>query len=376
MAEILEKISNGLLKVLSWFKNPELIKPEDLGVEVEEKIESKGSLPTTLGELLDNLDCTFKAYKTPTIFGGWLSRDEIQGLKKLGAHVPNPWLMPTYKQHEEIKVNTKNLPGMMLVSIPISEEEHKISNKKDSVLADFMFGIKCKKLPWNIQKIDGIPYKIGMAYRMEKKFFWICAWLVVHEDGSFEFCKEHTVKTIYVTKGKNKGRKYDKKIFKDGALIEKDDIKDREFTAKCTFKGMVDWWQDRQNSWSVAVKQKNERVTFGVDKLLTKKYFVDREKTVKTITGQNKKIIHYVREHDRYYGDKKTTVKAHIRGLNEFTWKGYQCLVTAPEFQTLVTSEFNVSAEVDVEKITKEYVSTSQVGAWLAEEEERRSIRR
>ena len=97
---------------------------------------------------------------------------------------------------------------------------------------------------------------------------------------------------------------------------------------------------------------------------------------VKTITGQNKKIIHYVREHERYYGDKKTIVKAHIRGLNEFTWKGYQCLVTAPEFQTLVTSQFDVGAEVDVEKITKDYISTSQVGAWLAEEEERRSIRR
>jgi len=64
-----------------------------------------------------------------------------------------------------------------------------------------------------------------------------------------------------------------------------------------------------------------------------------------------------------------------IRGLNNFSWKGYQCLVNAPEFQGLVTAECDISANEDVEFISKEYIATSLVGLRLAEAEDRMSIR-
>ena len=111
-----------------------------------------------------------------------------------------------------------------------------------------------------------------------------------------------------------------------------------------------------------------------MDKSLTKKYFADRDKTIKTASGRNKKIVHYVKEHERDYKGKKTIVKEHIRGVSKFTWNGYECLVTAPEFHSLPTAQFNVGAE-DVEQLTEGYVSASKVGHILASAEERRSIR-
>jgi hypothetical protein len=377
MAEILERLGSGLIKILGWFKNPELIKPIDEGVEIEEsskKLDETKDFPETFGELLDHLDYTFDAYKVSTYSGGgWLTQDEIVGLKKLGAHVPNPWQAMWHNDTDNLKVNPKNLPAMMFIAIP---SEHEEANKNNRVYPDFIFGIKHKKLPWNVEKLSGVPYKIGMAYRMDKKLFWICAWVVVRKNGSYEFCKEHTTKPVYVTRGKNKGYAYDRKAFVKGALIEDEEETKRngELGARNSFKWMLDWWQGRTERWSVAVKKNGDRVTFAVDKSLTKKYFADRDKTIKTASGRNKKIVHYVKEHERDYNGKKTLVREHIRGVNKFSWKGYDCLVTAPEFQSLPTAQFNVGAE-DVERFTESYIAVSKVGHMLASAEERRSIR-
>ena len=125
----------------------------------------------------------------------------------------------------------------------------------------------------------------------------------------------------------------------------------------------------------MAVKKDGERITFAVDKSLTKKYFADRDKTIKTPSGQNKKIVHFVKAHDRDYGGKITKVREHIRGLNSFSWKGYQCLVSAPEFQGLVTAECDISGSEEENLGTKEYIATSLLGLKLAAAEERMSIR-
>ena len=143
---------------------------------------------------------------------------------------------------------------------------------------------------------------------------------------------------------------------------------------KNSFRACFNWWINRQERWSVAVKKGGDRVTFSVDKSLTKKYFADRDKTVKTVNGQTKKIIHYVRGHDRNQNGKITKVKEHIRGLNSFIWKSYNCLVTAPEFQTLPTAQFDVAPE-EKEEWERGYISASKVGKLLSDTEERRSVR-
>jgi hypothetical protein len=77
----------------------------------------------------------------------------------------------------------------------------------------------------------------------------------------------------------------------------------------------------------------------------TKKYFADRDLTVRTENGNRKKIIHFVSEHERTVKDKKVVIKEHLRGLNKFTWNGYDCVVTAPKFSRLDTVVFDLAPE-------------------------------
>ena len=335
MSHIIERVSDALLIILSWFKNPELIPPVDEGVDIDQKpLDEKNDFPETLGELLDHLDQTFDNYSLSSFGSSWLSKESRKGLKNLGAHVPNPWNTYWSDDSNSIKVDTtKGMPTMIFISTPLNN--HK---KDDNVYPGFMFAIKHKKLPWNVENKSGTPYQFGMAYR-DSKLFWMYSWLVVKNDGSIEICKEHQIEQVAIRKNGRYLGSYGKKVFKEAELLA--DLGtgkyDPEVTMKNMFKSTFDWWTGRQERWSVAVKKNGNRVTFSVEKSLTKKYFADRDKTIKTEKGQNKKIIHFVKGHDRNYNGKITKVKDHIRGLNSFKWKDYSCLVTAPEFQTYTT---------------------------------------
>ena len=375
MSYVIEKISAGLLMILSWFNNPELITPIDEGVEIECKPKKeKNSFPETLTELLDNLGETFDSYKIPTHTASWISSDSRIGLKKLGAHVPNHWDIEWIKNSNEIKVDiSQGFPSMFLISMPFNKFK-----ADDSIYPCFMFAIKHRSLPWNVEKKDGVPYQFGFSYR-DNKLFWMTAWLVVQEDGTLKICKEHRNKNINIlSKGKHIGS-YTKKVFDTPELVNGyvEEGKKGEEIVLNSFLYSFNWWINRKEKWSVAVKKRGDRVTFSVDKELTKKYFADRDKTIKTPSGRNKKIIHFVKAHDRNANGKISKVKEHIRGLNKFNWKGYECLVTAPEFQGLVTSQFDIAPamETDGTEVPEGYKSLSYVGLLLAKKEEQMSIR-
>lgn len=375
MDTVIEKISGALLKILGWFKNPELMPPIDEGVEIEpseQVLDEVKNFPQTLSELLDHLEETFESYKIPTQAAINLSSDSRLGLKKLGAHVPNPWNMQWSEDCKDIKVNVENgMPSMFFISTPLNKH-----NTSDKVNISFMFAIKHRKLPWNVEKKVGTPYQFGLTFR-DFKLFWLTAWIVVKADGSIDICKEHQHKHVpVVVNGKFK-TSYKKKMFGDPELVAdyQSEGKQGDLIVKNAFRASFNWWNDRKNRWSVAVKKDGERITFAVDKSLTKKYFADRDKTIKTPSGQNKKIVHFVKAHDRDYGGKITKVREHIRGLNSFSWKGYQCLVSAPEFQGLVTAECDISGSEEENLGTKEYIATSLLGLKLAAAEERMSIR-
>lgn len=375
MDTVIEKISSALLKILGWFQNPELMPPIDEGVEIEPSeqiLDETKNFPQTLSELLDHLEETFASYKIPTQATVNLSADSRLGLRKLGAHVPNPWNMPWSDDCKELKVNVANgMPSMFFISTPL----HKY-NTDDKVNISFMFAIKHRKLPWNVEKKTGTPYQFGLTFR-DCKLFWLTAWIVVKADGSIEICKEHQHKHIpVIVNGKFK-TSYKKKMFGEPELVAdyQSEGKQGDLIVKNAFRASFNWWNERKNRWSVAVKKDGERITFAVDKSLTKKYFADRDKTIKTPSGRNKKIVHFVKAHERDYGGKITKVREHIRGLNNFNWKGYQCLVTAPEFQGLVTAQCDIGATEVEDLMPKDYIATSLVGLKLAAAEDRMSIR-
>lgn len=224
-----------------------------------------------------------------------------------------------------------------------------------------------------VTRKKGVPYKFGLAYQTgeeknvnNQKLFWLFCWIVVDPvSGEVTFCKERRTEFINVkTKHGNEHYPSTKWCIPE-MLINHEDIKntlkEREKIFTSLFCNIFNWWNSRVDQWSVSIKKDNERITFSIEKDLTKKYFADRDKSIKTATGRAKKIFHYVKAHERHYESGKVAkIAEHTKGLDEFDWLGYHCKITAPEFKGLATSEIDISAvETDTNcKRAKEYISS------------------
>jgi len=368
MILLIERVKDYFLEVLSWFKNPELIRP--LSEEYTEVPESSDNtpkaekFPKTLSDLLDNIEATFGTYKLKLSPNSWLSRDECIGFRKLGAHVPQRTLIPA---STILAVDKK--PSMFLVSSGAGHDEN--GSMK------YLFGIKHKKLPWHVKKVDGTPYAFGMAHKYDKELFWIHGWIVITPDNKVVLCEELRYDPIRLPNGYGYMRK--KMDIPELAAGLKEGEFAKDLVVKMSFTAAFNWWVGRAERWSVAVLLNGERLTFSVPKEDTKKYFANRDKSVKTATGKAKKIVHYVQEHDRAINGKSVKVKEHIRGLSVFDWNGYKCVVTAPEFQNATTIVFDIAPTlegVDVKQFPKGYIGMSKVGHLLAQREDADALKR
>lgn len=373
MTLLVERIKDYFLEVLSWFKTPELIRPSgEEYIEVPESPEAESTpkaekFPKTLSDLLDNIEGTFNTYKLKLSPNSWISRDECIGFRKLGAHIPHKNYI-RFSKHKPTAVDKK--PSMFLVSLGAYDNEENGALK-------FLFGIKHKKLPWHVKKVDGTPYAFGMAHKYDKELFWIHGWIVITPDNELVLCEELRYDPIRLPNGHGYMRKKMDIPELAAGLKEGDLAKDQ--VVKLTFTAAFNWWVGRAERWSVAVLSKGERLTFSVPKEDTKRYFANRDKTVKTATGKAKKIVHYVHEHDRVINNKSVKVKEHIRGLSVFDWNGYKCIVTAPEFHHAVSINFDITPTlegVDVEQFPKGYIGMSKVGHLLAQREDADSLKR
>ena len=329
-------------------------------------------------ELLDHLEHTFDAVKLPTFDASWLNKDSIIGLKKLGAHVPNPWLVEWHKEGDMVDVS-KPLPAIMCIS---SASKHAV-NSEDNFYPKIIFAIKQKKLPWNVAYQSGAPYQFGMAFDLEGKLFWVHMFITVNrKTGEIKFCDElrvhrHLVPVKSHIERRINGpyKKYCTKSWMPAEFLEDDrrTIEECREMVRNLFIAMHQWWSGRDSRWNVVVKKNGERVTFGVDNDKTPYYFKDRDKTIRTPTGQAKKIVHYVKEHERKYANKTTVIKEHIRGLQEFDWTGYQCKVVSPKLDSKTTATFIDPSVSDEEEKVENIVYLSKVGKLLADAEEKSS---
>jgi len=365
---IIEQIKDSFLTVLSWFKRPELIKPDDHFELVETEVatkqvepQKKESFPKTLSSLLDNIEATFNNYALKISANSWLSKDECIGLRKLGAHIPHDALLPV----NELLPATKK-PTMFFVSLGAHLEQ--------SGAMQYMYGIKHKKLPWYVKKVTGVPYMFGMAHKFDKELFWIHGWIVITPDNNVVLCEELRYQPVQLPKGHGYMRR--QMDIPELASSLHDSNVSKEETVKMAFCGAFNWWVKRVERWSVAVISKGERLTFGIPKEETKRYFANRDKSVKTASGKTKRIVHYVHEHDRVVNDKVIKVKEHIRGLSVFDWNGYKCIVTAPEFQLAASIVFDVAAMEEEELQGKNVVHISKVGHLIAQCEDADSLKR
>lgn len=329
--------------------------------------------------LLDQLEHTFNMVKLPTMTASWLAKDSVIGLKKLGAHVPNPFLMCWDDKTKFIDV-TKPFPALMCISLSSVDT----INTSKKFYAKFVFAIKLKKLPWCVSKETGVPYQFGMAFDVDGKLFWVNMYITVNrKTGAITFCDElktkpHTIpaKSSNSRKANGKSTVFYTKSWGTAEYLEDDQrsVDECKIIAQNYFIAMHEWWAGRDNRWNVVVKKNGERVTFGVNNDQTPYYFKDRDKTIKTPTGQAKKIVHYVKEHERKYGDKITVIKEHIRGLQEFEWAGYQCNVISPKLQAKTAANFTAPSEdVEDDEDAGNIVYLSKLGKILADHEERQA---
>lgn len=316
----------------------------------------------TFAELLENLEYTFNSVKLPTMRESWLDRDSVIGLKKLGVHIPNPWISNAINENSTVDI-TKSLPAIMCISSASADTV----NTKDKFWPKIIFAIKLKKLPWHVAQMSGTPYQFGMAFDLNDKLFWMNLHMVINKvSGEINFCDEIRIKEHEISRSKT----YFTKAWDKPSYLSDNErsIEENKLTAKHLFIAMHEWWIDRDKRWNVVVKKNGERITFGVDNNHTPYYFKDRDKSIKTASGQTKKIVHYVKEHERKVNDKTTIVKEHIRGLQEFNWAGYHCQVVSPKLQSQTAAFFTLPGDDELQSNNVIYLS--KLGKILADFEE------
>jgi len=407
MSKIIERIP-GLRAILSWLMNKfgsrtgeqpgEIIRsatavdaatqdtPAVIAPQVTPRprksrktTEIDGGPVETLGELLDRLDATFASLRLPSLKESWLDRDSRIGLRKLGVHVPHPGLFWFDRIEDKIKLDvTKKLPAIMSMSMAYGAKCARDASK--TISPEFFFAIKHRSLPAYVSKRPGVPYQFGFAVRLDGNLFWMHCWIVVDpRSGEVCFCDELRTTTNVIPLRNPAARRafgghaqFVTRSWTAPRMLDGDvrPLEEQRVAMKNMFRNLFDWWVKRDERWSVAVKKDGERITFGVDKDCTKEYFANRDKTVKTASGKTKPIIHFVQEHDRDIGSRVVRVKAHVRGLREFDWSGYHCVVTAPSFTGYTTAEFDVPA-YEAEESDLSGIPLSKVGKLLAEFEDK-----
>lgn len=318
----------------------------------------------TFSDLLDDIDDVYESLDKKEIDTRWLTRRELDALRSIGTYVPSPWEIDFYDK--PILPASEILPTIAAASFV--GRRH---NKEDVIHANMIYAIKDAVLPVGIERIPGTVYRFGLCVELPEKegdknselrTFWIWAYTVVKPNGEIAIPRINEKTTCYVPSisAKRNGFMGGKigiptSQWKKQTILTRSPedialqggISDAKWESHLLseFRQLILWWNRRNQLWSVAIRKNGKRITFSVDPKHTSAYFADRGKQA-TENGKTKRIIHFVSPHTRRNGSE---VKAHVRGLREFDWRGYQCFVTAPNLTGwLPSAEFALNP-VDVD---------------------------
>lgn len=355
----------------------------------------KSEIPQTLAELLDGIEDSFDALRLPDSRLSMIHKRDMGALRITGVHVPSPWVLEFDKDENKVTVDLAGgLPNTICIG---THGKSYVENDSDRIPPRLFFAIKQSKLPANVTACPGTPYIFGTGFALgdhkndsQDKLAWLAMIGTIDKNGVIHFCEELRTKKILIPVTRSSDRKRYGKIreipCREWSQPQYFQIQDRPLDQVRAFqkniiRGAFKWWSGRAERWSVAVLKDRKRVTFGVDWPDTKRYFADRNKEIKAADGRAKKIIHHVREHSRMNANGKVSmVKEHIRGIRDFYWNGYRCIVTAPQFHTngvLATSQFDV-APIDTEDLSSDvgYLDQIEVAKELVriETEDRRAL--
>lgn len=303
----------------------------------------------TLSDLLDGLESSFETMQIPSIKGNWLPKSDIRALHKLGVYVPSPWLL----EH----MQNPSLPAALALPMMASCFLSSTKVVDDVVSPRFAFAIKAPRLPESVEQIRGVAYRFGYCVELTEterdlnsppRMFWAWSWVVVRPDGSIALPHElrpvvHQInhRRMQAHHGRSGGCRSSSFTTRQWVIPTafttepgRHDQAEYENYLLCVFRQLLLWWTSRDERWSVGVRKGDKRATFSIAKEQTAGYFADRDKTA-AVDGTAKKIIHFVREHERANG---SVVRAHVRGLREFDWRSFHCIVTAPTLNGMLST--------------------------------------
>lgn len=331
----------------------------------------------TLSALLESLEDSFRTMSIPAIRGSWLPKKDIQALYKLGVYVCPDWEMDITKP---VRLSSAR-------SLPAIASAHMFAKKYDTethMHPRFVFAIKAPMLPPAVEQIAGTAYRFGMCFEgnaerqgtgSAPRLLWVWAWVVVTGDGSVRVPNEiRTVQNTIIHRRSSACRsrveRVSNRLRVAQSIATRDDMAVEDSTAllACQFRRLIDWWTSREDRWSVGVRKDGHRVTFSIDPKHTSAFFADRGRQA-TSNGKTRPIIHYVEEHTRSNG---SVVKAHVRGLSNFEWRGYRCAVTAPLMRGRVFTTCSLSPVVvdDKETPSESHLPPERFASILADAED------
>jgi hypothetical protein len=346
----------------SWVKNvlfrPFVVQPiQDITPKGEVlKRRYDKSKSKTLSDLLDELEYTFESMKIDYEAFDFISKKDVEGLKKFGVSViPNSL--------DGIPANTlinqkAGLPTIIFLA-------HTEGKRGDDVFMypDFFFAIKQKKCPWFVAKKDGVIYVCGFGYRdvVRNKTFWVSFYATINKDGRVMPTHHLIQKTVDTPKGAYTKKEWQLSTWKNWESKNKNE--------SLIVTDMVAYhfnlWGSRRSMWSTTVERDGNRAIFYVDHRDTKTYFKNREKVV-TENGTTKRIIHLVEEHFRKYSSGSVAViPEHVRGLNKFMWNGFSCTVSSPVHHLDQRFFSHEGESFDEADIPDEYAALAEVAEML-----------
>jgi len=113
----------------------------------------------------------------------------------------------------------------------------------------------------------------------------------------------------------------------------------------------------------VEVTKGDLTAVFGVSPSRTSYFFQDRD-IILAANGYKRRIFHFVRPHIRKDG---SAVRAHFRGLREFTWANYKVRITVPGLDHFMPIEFNAPMIWDATLAKERMLTEGETAVFLKE---------
>lgn len=314
--------------------HPTPIVLNDSNLKVNNLKKKRNAKAKTLSDLLENINETFRLLEfdiSDVTFYRMLQK-EVIGLKKCSPLVIGKSLFSGMAGGNAVDVKN-GLPAYFVIAVNSGSD----NENSETLEPDFAFGMRVKKVPWNVTRMPGTPYLFGLAWRDGKKHIWHGFWVSVLPTGEVLVASE--LNDHWVTVG---GNSYNKRTWETSSWHGP--TESREMAVRSCFCDAFNAYIDRVNKWNVTVTNGKKKITFLIDDNHAKDYFDGRVK-VTNKHGKTRPIIHFVKAHIQHHANKTIDIPEHIRGLRDFDWSGFHCSITAPKFHAYMSTALTLGGD-------------------------------